>query len=297
MPENSATRADISVVLNLYKRPEALALQLQALALQTLPPKEILLFQDGTDDATPIAVPQELKSHFTKIVVSSQNVGVWGRFKFARETAQYPLVCVFDDDTIPGRRWLENCNTQMQQREGIYGTIGIVLEPNTQYPYKKFFRVGWDGQLCETAEVDFVGHSWFFKKSWLDYMYEVPSEVQSLKCAGEDIALSFGCQQHGIKTFVPPHPPGQPEWYGSQVESANSLGTANIGISMNTENLKTMNHAIQILLKKGWSLHHVQAPLEFYNLQRKINRIKWHSDTRPLWRKYASKIRSLLFRQ
>ena len=161
-------------------------------------------------------IDENIKSKFDFIKISSENKGVWERFRFALQYAKSKYVCIFDDDTIPGCRWLENCMTEMLKQEGLYGTIGIVMEKPADYPkYNSYFRVGWDGQLNYTAEVDFVGHSWFLKKEWLKELFKAPNEIQKYKRAGEDMSLSYQLLKKGIKTFIPPHPKGNEEMFGS----------------------------------------------------------------------------------
>jgi glycosyltransferase involved in cell wall biosynthesis len=248
--------AGVSVVLTLYKRPENLALQLDAIEKQTLKPREILLYQDGTGDTAKI--PESLKARFDYIKINPINVGVWGRFHFAMNRAANKYVCVFDDDTIPGNRWLENCHTEMLKREGLYGTIGIVLEKPFLYPaiFKgSHFRVGWQGNLNVTAEVDFVGHSWFFKREWLSCLFNAPEEVQNYKFAGEDMSFSYQLLAgKGIRTFVPPHPRTKPELFGSIKKYANKLGASKEAVSVNFSNVNMMTEAIGILLHKGWQI-------------------------------------------
>jgi glycosyltransferase involved in cell wall biosynthesis len=245
---------DVSVILNLYKRPENLELQLEAIENQTLKPREILLYQDGTGDT--VKIPEPIRHRFDYIEINPINAGVWGRFRFARERAVSKYVCVFDDDTIPGERWLENCHTEMLKQEGLYGAIGIVLEKPFLYPaYFKgsHFRVGWQGNLNFTAEVDFVGHSWFFKKEWLSCLFNAPTEAQKYKLAGEDMSFSYQLlTEKDIKTFVPPHPRTRPEFFGSIKKYANTLGGSKEAISVNASNVTMMTEAIGILLNSGW---------------------------------------------
>ena len=89
-----------SVVLTLYKRPYNLIKQLDAILEQTIKPSEILLFQDKVENEI-IEIPSSIKDKFDNIKIASQNVGVWGRFDFAKN-AKNELIFLFDDDTIPG---------------------------------------------------------------------------------------------------------------------------------------------------------------------------------------------------
>lgn len=265
----------ISVILNLYKRPENLLLQLEALKKQSLKPKEILLYQDGTGDA--IKIPENIKNDFDIIEINPENKGVWARFDFARRKAGCKYVCVFDDDTIPGSRWLENCYTEMMKQKGLYGTIGIIMKNPSDYPYKcgiSYFRTGWDGNLNQTVEVDFVGHSWFFKKEWLDDLFNAPAEIQKCKFAGEDMAFSYQLLKRGIKTFVPPHPKDNQELFGSIPKSALELGTNKSAVSLNQNNLNTMTACIKILLDSGWETLIKRNPKYVRKIEQKLNNYK-----------------------
>jgi len=246
-----ATDFDVSVILTLYKRPENLEKQLEAIENQSLKPKEILLFQDGIDYNYKIELSDELKSRFNLIEISDKNQGVWARFKFAqRAKSQY--VCIFDDDTIPGTRWLENCHKNMMEQEGLYGTIGILMEKPEEYAYSGHFRVGWDGPLDSTTEVDLIGHSWFFKKDWVNYLFDGTEEFQKLKTAAEDMTFSAQLQKQGIKTFVPPHPPNDTKLWGSLPEYAIKLGQSSCALSFTGSNHEKMNWAVNKHLQDGW---------------------------------------------
>ena len=247
---------DVSVVLNLYKRPENLEIQLDAVSNQTLKPREILLYQDGTGDT--VKIPENLKSRFNLIEINPENVGVWGRFDFAMRMATCKYVCVFDDDTIPGTRWLENCHTEMTKQEGLYGTIGIILEKPELYPNVNkgsHFRVGWQGNLNHTVEVDFVGHSWFFKREWLPCLFNAPLELRKYKLVGEDMSFSYQLlTEKNIKTYVPPHYKRNKEFHGSLKKYANDMGSSNEAISLNSANVKMMKEALMFLLGHSWNI-------------------------------------------
>ncbi len=246
------TDFDVSVVLTLYKRPENLKLQLDAINSQTLKPKEILLFQDVPVSGTPAIISEEILKNFDNVKQAQNNVGVWGRFDFAKH-AKSNYVCIFDDDTIPGNQWLENCFDSMQKQEGIYGTIGILLNKADNYPFKNYMRIGWSAPNKKTKKVDFVGHSWFLKKEWLDIMFLGSEEIQAYKYVGEDMCLSAKLKiVKNISTFVPPHPLKNEQLWGSLNKYASQLGTNNAAVSMNKENLSLMNKAINDLLQSGY---------------------------------------------
>jgi glycosyltransferase involved in cell wall biosynthesis len=245
------SNSDISVVLTLYKKPEALRRQLEAIKNQTIRPKEICLFQDGIANDYKIELQESLLSEFDKVCICTENKGVWERFSFAKTlTGKY--VCIFDDDTIPCPKWIENCYYNMQKQEGIYGTIGIVLTKKQNYPFGGYYRVGWARPYYKIAEVDFVGHSWFLKREWLEWMFEGTEEYQKLKYVAEDICLSVQCQKHGIKTYTPAHPWREPDVWGAVPKFSLKWGMAWGSVSSSEENTKKMNEAIVKFKNDNW---------------------------------------------
>lgn len=242
---------DTTVVMNLYKRPHCLEKQLLALESQSLKPKKILIFHDQVPSGDRIELPEHLKKRFDIIEVAEKNVGVWGRFNLARQ-AQTTYSCVFDDDTIPGHRWLESCHRQMQEQEGLYGANGIILLNPRSYP-DNIISFGWKNPNSKRLKVDFVGHSWFFKTSWLEYLFQAPQSVQSLKNCGEDMSFSYQLQKNlNISTFVPPHQYADFDFYGSLPQYARKYGGASEALSADKNNIKSYNMAINKLLDQDY---------------------------------------------
>ena len=209
--------ADVSVVLSGFRRLHYLPEQLAAVRAQSIAPREILFWQNdpGVDPGLQrsIAVDRDVS-----VATATVNFGVWARFAYALN-AKSEYVCVFDDDTIPGPGWLENCLAQMGEREALYGTIGILYThptPPGSY-YDPQVKIGWydTGNRDHPVEVDLVGHAWFFKRAWLSTFWrELPDPDVTL--CGEDMHLSFMLQKYlGIPTIVPPHPASAPEIWGS----------------------------------------------------------------------------------
>ena len=206
----------ITVILNGYKRGNQLNEQYEALMNQTIKPDEILVWYNnpGNDDLN--------YDIGTKVPVAycNYNFGVWARFAYAF-IAKNPYVCIFDDDTIPGSRWLENCVNTMKTHEGLLGTIGLLylnpLPPEHSSYYEHYIRFGWatNGQSDVPVQVDLVGHSWFFKKEWLSYMWREIPDPKYNTC-GEDMHFSYMLQKYAnIPTYVPPHPRDDKSLWGS----------------------------------------------------------------------------------
>lgn len=250
----------ITVVLNGYRRPHNLNEQLVALREQTVKPTEILVWYNnpGTDDIN-YAIGTEVP-----VAYCNYNFGVWSRFYFALN-ARNPYVCVFDDDTVPGKRWLENCMDTMKTHEGLLGTIGL-LYTNPQPPahssyYEHYLRFGWhtSGNNDAPVQVDLVGHSWFFKKEWLPIMFRELPHPKYTTC-GEDMHFSYMLQKYaGIKTYVPPHPANNKELWGSTKGSEYGADSVSLWETnqINTQGVpfkELMNEYFVEQRKKGWKL-------------------------------------------
>lgn len=249
----------ITVILNGYKRGNRLDEQLEAIQNQTIQPDEILLWYNSPDDDTEINY-----NIGTKIPAAycNYNFGVWARFYYAFNSKN-PYVCVFDDDTIPGERWLENCVETMKTHEGLLGTVGLLylnpLPPENSSYYERYLRFGWPGNNNSAIEVDLVGHSWFFKREWLSHMVRELPDPKYNTC-GEDMHFSYMLQKYGgIKTYVPPHPKEDKSLWGSLKGGeyggdSNSLWESNQRGIDGTPFKELMNQYFREQRLKGWNL-------------------------------------------
>jgi GT2 family glycosyltransferase len=212
---------DITVILNGYKRPEYLKEQIAALRSQTVKPKEIWLWVNACPENKNFN-PYNLG--LDKVFKSNTNCKYHGRFAVGL-LAQTEYVAFFDDDTIPGDMWFENCLQTMKQAPGILGGAGCILQSRA---YVQHIRMGWPAKNPQIVEVDLVGHAWFMKREHLNYMwYETPFTFEN----GEDIQLSYLAKKHGrVRTYCPPHPEDntrmhsslKPEEYGNDNKASSN---------------------------------------------------------------------------
>lgn len=253
----------ITVILNGYKRAENLNEQMTALENQTVQPTEILFWYNnpGEDNEINYDIGTKIPGAYC-----NYNFGVWARFAFAL-VAKNPYICIFDDDTIPGSRWLENCLNTMKTHEGLLGTVGLVY-PNPSPAndgrcsyYEYYQRHGWAGPNENVEQVDLVGHSWFFKKEWLsDYWREQPNPKYDL--CGEDMHFSYMLQKYrNLPTFVPPHPKDDMSLWGSikggiYGGDSNSLWETNKETILGIPFKQAMNEYFIEQRRKGWKLIH-----------------------------------------
>jgi len=219
---------EITCVLNVWKRFKVFREQLTAVRNQTIPPKHIIVWNnsghENYNELMEIAKDDSLKM---TVITSSRNMGVWARFY-----ALYPLlsgqyVCVFDDDTIPARRWFESCVNTMKTHNALLGTVGVTFGAGYQYHNDK--RRGWGANNSQPEIVDIVGHSWFFKREWVSTLIrDVPNiDEQFLKC-GEDMHLSYALRKYlFVPTVVPPHPDSDKSIWGADYDKSVEYGNWN----------------------------------------------------------------------
>jgi hypothetical protein len=234
----------ITVVLNCYKRPQYLKQQIEAIRNQTIDVDDIFIWYNKPDDAE----QYDISGLGCKVSQCNHNFKFHGRFAFGL-LAQTEYVAFFDDDTIPGKRWFENClNTIQDGYDGILGTTGILLHSNKYNPHSK---IGWNGRrVNDVTQVDLVGHAWFMKREHLIHMWrEKPVSWEN----GEDMQLSYFAQKYGdVKTYVPPHPQDDLEMWGSLPDIGSNYGNdENASYKKNTHN-NLRDSIVETLIKKGW---------------------------------------------
>ena len=206
---------DISVILNVYKRPHMLEKQIEAVLNQSVPvdPKNIFVMYNGTDEPLP-------NNKNVKTMRCNWNTTAYGRF-VPLLFAKTEYVAVFDDDDIPMPRWFESCIKTMEEVNGILGSTGVIV-PRMNDP-KPYYKYGWNAVRNEKTErVDYVGHAWFFRQEWAKYMwYEDPIVWNT----GMDMWFSYQAQKYGgINTFVPPHPVGDMDIWGTEPKTGMKVG-------------------------------------------------------------------------
>jgi len=239
---------DISIILNVYKRPEYLERQIKSILNQSIKinPENIHIWYNKSDKAQYHPTDKKINTY-----ICNYNTKFWGRFTI-------PLLCttkyiaIFDDDILPQKDWLKNCVESMEKQEGIYGGSGVIVNKNGYYPNKK---IGWNGLHSNKIErVDLVGHAWFFKQEWVKYLWmEKPYTWDN----GEDIMFSYLIQKYvNINTYVPPHPDNNRIiWCTDYSYSAKVGNDENAFYLSNTNNhYNVRNNVVKFCINKGWNI-------------------------------------------
>lgn len=242
----SHRKPEIAVVLNAFKRTNYLKLQLDAIENQTIKPAKIYVWQNKGGK-----IPSSLKAKFI-LAECSDNLGVWARFAFALNIDS-DYICIFDDDTVPGQRWFENCLETIEKTGGLLGTRGLrYISPKSYYPFDYY---GWDNPNEKIMQVDIVGHAWFFRREHLAMFWSEMPPQNASKIAGEDIHFSYMLQKYGIGTYVPPHPRGDTSMWGSLPEYGKTIGTDFNAISRDDAALSRFDIALRYYTSKGFRLY------------------------------------------
>ena len=239
----------ITAIINLFKRPHVLLEQLNAIQNQSIPPETIIIWKNFAEGIIIPDIPEELKKNVI-IIESSKNFGVWARFT-AGLLVNSTYICVFDDDTIPGKDWFKNCSETMKTHCGLLGTIGLRFKKGDNY-WNYEPRIGWDGPNDYVEQVDIVGHSWFFKQKWLHYLWECNPNYDEFLLSGEDIGFSYILQKYGINTYVPPHPIDNKDLWGSNYNTAFLYGTDAAAISCEPGAINRFYIALKHFINKGF---------------------------------------------
>lgn len=236
----------ITVILNGYRRPQNLKLQVNALKKQTVPPKEIWLWINYHAD---FRVSENDLIGIDKICNSNHNWKYLGRFAMAM-LAQTEFVALFDDDTIPGSRWFENCLDTYKKKKGVLGGVGLIQHNDTEY--MSHTRYGWPNPNEEIKQVDLVGHAWFVNKRDLQYIWrEEPVTYET----AEDMHLSYTCQKFGgIDTYVPPHPKSDREMHSSLFGYELGVDHTTPSVTDHSNFFSLRDHCLQQYVNRGWQL-------------------------------------------
>lgn len=236
----------ITVIMNSYKRPQSMVEQYESIMNQSVKNINIMCWCNNVEN-----IDKNINI-FNNIVfaASNLNLGVWARFAYAIN-APTEYVCVVDDDTIFGKRWLENCIETMKTHEGLLGCRGVRMigDDYHDYPGCKYESFSGNNKI---EQVDIMGHCWFFKKEWLRaYWAEMPQVLPYR--GGEDMHFSYAIQKHlGLNTYVPAQPENDKDMWGSLNPS--KYGEDMVATSRTPDGHVQANKYWNYILSQGYKL-------------------------------------------
>ena len=250
-PAIHASRPRVTCVMNAWGRPQAYPCQFNALKKQTVE-NEVLVWQNAHDASR----KDWKRDWFDEAQVThagcNRNLGVWSRFAYALN-ASTEFVCVFDDDIVPGSKWLEHCLETFQKHPGLLGGNGVIFHSLTNYNNRTNYGWAFPNRYC--THVDIVGHAWFCRREWLGLFWsEMPDPTQPV-IAGEDFHFSYMLQKHGIRTLVPQHRTNQPEkWSCRNPKQGKQFGRSPVALSKHPQHSRTIQQGLALYVKKGFRL-------------------------------------------
>ena len=272
---HASAKLDVSVaiILTVFKRDHFLE-QLAAVATQSVLPAAVYVYQDENHiDILPYLAAIKKGAFDRKIelahpyvssllplpfelfhIHSSRNFKYHGRFAQMQLLSE-DYIALFDDDKIPGPRWVEHALGESISRGSIIGYSGRLWTGSKWYHVPLY-------RIRETVPVDYVGQCWVFKSDWVRYFWrERPVSMDN----GEDMQFSASALIHGgIRTFAASQPPEQPDvWcdskpeYGVDEFSSSSMGNF---MSWARERTGILNY---MLLMQNFKPLLYRAPLRF----------------------------------
>lgn len=238
----------ISVILNVYKRPNMLERQIQAIKNQStqIKSENIHVWYNKSNVSQYLPIDKKINTY-----TCNWNTKFWGRYTIPL-LLKTPYIAMFDDDILPQVDWFKNCLDTIEKPEtnGILGGSGVVIHKNGYVPNNKF---GWNGVHSSNIErVDLVGHATFYRQEWSKYIwYEKPYTFEN----GEDIMFSYLAQKYGsINTFTPPHPENNRNLWSCDPVIGNSIGCDENASWRIANHLEIRSEICVYCMNNGWKI-------------------------------------------
>jgi len=144
---------DITTIICVWRR-DSLEEILERVTAQTIA-SDIIVWQNencvNIDDL-------HNKYNFTHIHSKNHNWKFHSRFCIPL-VVDTPYITILDDDVLPNPKWFEKALNFVEEKDCILGSSGRIIQP--QNNYSQSIDMGENGD----KQVDFVGHTWFFKRS------------------------------------------------------------------------------------------------------------------------------------
>lgn len=189
-------------VITLWKRSSYLREQLNAICGQTIKPNEIIIIQNENH----FEIDKELIEEYGVKVVKSDINSLYTRWIIGY-LSDSKYISVFDDDVIPGKKWIENCIRVCETHNALVGPSGrrAKLDKEPAWISVDIGSKNKENLSCTDRDVvcDWVCNSYFFKKEWIKYVVSAGRYLSTQKTF-DDIQLATTLKFYGgIKTVVP----------------------------------------------------------------------------------------------
>jgi hypothetical protein len=233
---DSYKEGEITVILTVYKR-DYIDEQIRAILAQTVVPHKIYIWQNENH----IDLEEYRVKYGVSLIRADDNFKFHGRFAFALlQTTEF--VVIFDDDIIPGKKWLENCLRLCREKNCIVGANGRTFIRDSEW-------TGYETRVPQDSKSHLVGHCWFFKKEWLKYMWMLePYTFEN----GEDIHFCLTSKLYGdIDSYVAK----QMSLDEMADTTRNKYSTDKHASFLKADHKPIRDKIIHYFEKNGWDLH------------------------------------------
>ena len=150
-----------SVVICTHSRPAALRQALQALSLQTLPPTEIVIVENGEKDASTESLAQEFGARFLRTpeqgLSLARNLGLLA--------SSGDIVAFIDDDCVPDKDWLLSMARGFHDPRTMAAGGRIVPPESDEQSLALCVSIQGTGSL-QPQELDRQDKDWFAKAAF-----------------------------------------------------------------------------------------------------------------------------------
>ncbi len=191
---------DVSVVVATYNGSRFLREQLDSILAQTLPPREIVVVDDGsTDDTLQVLDAYAAKDSRFRIIRSDVNLGYVRNFERGMQLATHGLVALSDQDDIWLPHKLETLCARIGDRLIAYSDSELVDEEGRRLNRRMSDiknQIGYDNCLMYALGAWAPGHTMLFRRELVEWCLPFPSLVT------HDFWLGFMATCHGAIQYV-----------------------------------------------------------------------------------------------
>lgn len=255
----------VTVVLNGFRRQKTLRQQIAAFKNQSFPVEKIMYWNLKSDNPEFQPDYEFLKEQGIEYAETSHDYGTWGRFTFALNSKS-DFICMYDDDIIPGSRYIENCVTTFEKSPGLLGTMGSVIVENTG----QWIQYGWrDINNDAPVEVMYLYQTHFFPKEVLQAFWaEIPDwDLVSQRHLGEDVHIAYVAQKYfNLPAKIVPHPKDDKSLWGNII--GDEYGEDEYAIHLSPIQPSMITHLNQMIHSYGFKIPSVKTIDDALNLGR-----------------------------